>query len=99
MVRGDQERAQDLVQDTLIRAYEAFLDGRFRDEGTTRAWLLRILTNLFINDRQRREKWESPTDVETLTAEDRITPEALRAPLSDSPEMALLAGSLDEPLE
>ena len=28
---GQHDYAQDLVQDTLVRGYEAFLDGRFRE--------------------------------------------------------------------
>lgn len=42
----DQEDAHDLAQEALVRAYEAFdrFDGR-----NFKAWILRILTNLYIN--------------------------------------------------
>jgi len=43
---GDEDRSQDLVQDALIRAYEAYVGGRFREGLNVRAWFLRILTNL-----------------------------------------------------
>ena len=47
---GNEDRAQDLAQDAFVRAYEACLNGRFQADGNGRAWLLRILTNLAIND-------------------------------------------------
>jgi RNA polymerase sigma-70 factor (ECF subfamily) len=50
LTRNDQD-AQDLVQDTYLRAYaawESFIAG-----SNCRAWLLRILTNGFINNYRR----------------------------------------------
>jgi len=53
----DREDASDLAQEAIIRAYEAFdrFDGR-----NFKAWLLRILTNLYIN-RYRQRQREAPT--------------------------------------
>lgn len=53
----DREDAQDLSQEAIIRAYEAFdrFDGR-----NFKAWILRILTNLYIN-RYRQRQREAPT--------------------------------------
>ncbi len=53
--------AEDLVQETIMKAYRAF-DGF--DEGTNlRAWLFRIMTNTYINGyRKRRRKPEYLTD-------------------------------------
>lgn len=47
----DESRAEDLVQDTLLRAYE----GRhtFRADGNLRSWLFSILHNSFVNDVKR----------------------------------------------
>ena len=47
--------AQDLVQDTYLRAYRFF--DKFEEGTNCRAWLLRILKNTFINSirRERRQ--------------------------------------------
>jgi RNA polymerase sigma-70 factor (ECF subfamily) len=48
----DEIHAEDLVQDTLVRAYEG--RGSFRSGGNLRGWLLAILHNTFIDDRRRQ---------------------------------------------
>jgi RNA polymerase sigma-70 factor (ECF subfamily) len=98
---GNEDRAQDVVQDSLVRAYAAFLDGQFDDAepARARAYLLRIVTNLFINDYRRRTKWEAGVDVDTLTAGGETGPEATHAAAGDVPGAALLSGTLDEALE
>jgi RNA polymerase sigma-70 factor (ECF subfamily) len=48
----DEIHAEDLVQDTLIRAYER--RSSFRSGGNLRGWLLSILHNSFIDDRRRQ---------------------------------------------
>lgn len=49
----DREEADDLSQEALVRAYEAF--DRF--DGTNfKAWIIRILTNLYINKYRRRKR-------------------------------------------
>jgi RNA polymerase sigma-70 factor (ECF subfamily) len=47
----DETHAEDLVQDTLVRAYEG--RGSFRAGGNLRGWLLSILHNTFIDHRRR----------------------------------------------
>jgi RNA polymerase sigma factor (sigma-70 family) len=47
----DEAQADDLVQDTLVRAYERH--GSFRPGGNLRGWLLSILHNTFIDQRRR----------------------------------------------
>jgi RNA polymerase sigma factor (sigma-70 family) len=44
-------RDEDLVQDTLVRAYER--RGSIRSDGNLRGWLLSILHNAFVDDRRR----------------------------------------------
>ena len=44
--------AEDLVQDTYLKAFQAF--DRFRKGTNCRAWLFKILTNTFINGYRRR---------------------------------------------
>jgi RNA polymerase sigma factor (sigma-70 family) len=46
----DETHAEDLVQDTLVRAYER--RGSFRSGGNLRGWLLSILHNTFIDGRR-----------------------------------------------
>ena len=45
--------AQDLVQDTMVRAYVGF--GSFRDGTNLTAWLYRILTNTYINTYRKKQ--------------------------------------------
>lgn len=49
------EDADDLVQETFLRAYESF--GRFRRDATEATWLYRIVTNLALNALRRRERF------------------------------------------
>ncbi len=59
--------AEDLVQETYLRAYRGF-EG-FQDGTNLRAWLFRILTNTFINSyrsKQRRPQETDLADVEDL---------------------------------
>jgi RNA polymerase sigma factor (sigma-70 family) len=46
----DETQADDLVQDTLVRAYEGCTS--FRTSGNLRGWLLSILHNTFIDGRR-----------------------------------------------
>lgn len=45
--------AEDLVQETVLRAYVAF--SSFCDETSLRAWLLRIMTSTYINGLRREQ--------------------------------------------
>jgi len=54
MTRNDAD-AQDLVQETYIKAFRSF--HTFQKEGSVKAWLYKILINTFIN-RYRKEKRE-----------------------------------------
>ncbi|MFN8139662.1 MAG: sigma-70 family RNA polymerase sigma factor [Fimbriimonadales bacterium] len=66
----NREEAEDLTQEAMVRAYEAYdrFDGR-----NLKAWMLRILTNLYIN-RYRKQKREPGQ--ESLDAEPGIEPVA-----------------------
>lgn len=59
--------AEDLVQETYLKAYRAF--GSFQEGTNLKAWLYRILTNTFINTyraRRRRPEQAEVEDVEDL---------------------------------
>lgn len=45
--------AEDLVQDTYFRAYRFF--GKFKDGSNCKAWLLKIMSNLYINEYNRNK--------------------------------------------
>ena len=63
----NQADAEDLVQETYLRAYRGF-EG-FTEGTNLRAWLFRILTNTYINTyraRQRRPQETDLADVEDL---------------------------------
>jgi RNA polymerase sigma-70 factor, ECF subfamily len=96
LTRGDDDRAQDLVQEALVRAYEALLSDKFKDGFRPCAWLTRILTNYFINDWRRAQKWEAGVTVETLTLGGEIGPASTR---TAGAEEELATGTYDEALE
>jgi RNA polymerase sigma-70 factor, ECF subfamily len=54
--------AEDLVQETFLKAYSAF--GTFRAGTNLKAWLYRILTNTYINGYRKRQRQPltAPTD-------------------------------------
>jgi RNA polymerase sigma-70 factor, ECF subfamily len=59
--------AEDLVQETYLKAYRAY--GRFEEGTNLKAWLYKILTNTFINSyraKQRRPQMSDVDDVEDL---------------------------------
>jgi RNA polymerase sigma-70 factor (ECF subfamily) len=54
--------AEDLVQETFLKAYAAFAS--FREGTNLKAWMYRILTNTYINSyrKKQRQPQQSPTD-------------------------------------
>jgi len=58
--------AEDLVQETYLRAYRGF--GGFQEGTNVRAWLYKILTNTYIN--MYRAKKRRPDEVDFDDAED-----------------------------
>jgi RNA polymerase sigma-70 factor (ECF subfamily) len=67
--------AEDLVQETYLRAYRGF--GGFTEGTNLRAWLYRILTNTYINSyraAKRRPEIADVEDVEDLYLYHRLAP-------------------------
>ncbi len=57
----NQADAEDLVQDTYLRAYRSF--HTFRQGTNLRAWLFRIMTNAYINTYRARQRRPTETDL------------------------------------
>src|ERR671938_1435932 len=56
--------AEDLVQDTYLKAYRAF--DTFQEGTNLKAWLYRILTNTFINSYRAKKRRPEETDIEDV---------------------------------
>lgn len=67
---GDRQRAEELMQDTFVRAWEKL--GSFRGESAFATWLHRVGVNAFLyserGDRRRLARIEPVDDLETLGA-------------------------------
>jgi RNA polymerase sigma-70 factor (ECF subfamily) len=90
--------AEDLVQDSLLRAYK-FWDS-FQQDSNCKAWLLRIVTNTFINEYQRRKRSREVLDA--ASAEQDATDGVLvqtSARDKQSPDQALLQASVSDDVQ
>lgn len=74
------EEAEDLAQEAIVRAYEAF--DRF-DGSNFKAWILRIVTNLYINKYRQRQRGPQ---LSSLEEDSVIEP---MADLSETPDSIL----------
>jgi RNA polymerase sigma-70 factor (ECF subfamily) len=80
--------AEDLVQDTMVRAYRFF--DRFEQGTNIKAWLFKILTNTFINTYRRRGRERSAVEgAEQATVRAHSLSSSLHARSKD-PERAIL---------
>ena len=76
---GSLNDAEDLVQETLIRAWEK--RASLSNPGSYRAWLYRIATNLCLNTLARTPRRSLPTETYPQTDPTRPGPPALREPI------------------
>jgi RNA polymerase sigma-70 factor (ECF subfamily) len=88
--------AEDLVQETYLRAYRGF--GGFKEGTNLKAWLYKILTNTFINTYRARKR--RPEQVELDDVEDFYLFRRLggleAAEAARSPEVEVLEAIPDE---
>ena len=78
---GDRHEAEDLVQDTYLKAYKAFDRFEMREFGI-RPWLLRILHNTFLNRVSRQNRAPKATEQQVLEQVEEMgnSGESLTAP-------------------
>src|SRR5688572_22449486 len=93
MTRNDRD-AEDLVQDTLLRAYRFF--HKFEKGTNCKAWLFKILTNTFIN---RYHKGRRDREIAQTAADEAATHEILSAEVTHAtrdPDGALASRLLSD---
>jgi RNA polymerase sigma factor (sigma-70 family) len=59
----DRQKTDDLVQDTMLKAFRYF--GSYREGSNCRAWLFQICKHSFINDYRRRQYEPIPVDFQS----------------------------------
>ncbi|MBS1716280.1 MAG: sigma-70 family RNA polymerase sigma factor [Armatimonadetes bacterium] len=84
------EEAEDLAQEAIVRAYEAY--ERF-DGANFKAWILRIVTNLYINKYRQRQRGPM---LNSLDEENALEPVADE---QEAPDRALLDEMLSAQVE
>lgn len=89
----NQSDAEDLVQETMVKAYR-FWD-KFEPGSNCRAWLFKIMTNIFINE--YRSKSRTPVSVNMDDIDDNFLYGQLAASSPDkNPEEMLFAKIFDD---
>lgn len=89
------DAAQDLVQDTYLKAFRA--RARFERGTNLKAWLFTILHNTWRN--RRRDSARSRVEFDSDTVDHVSEAGTTLAPPGDTPESLLLRASLDAELE
>jgi RNA polymerase sigma-70 factor (ECF subfamily) len=91
------EDAEDLVQETYLKAYRSF--EQFTPGTNLKAWMFRILKNAFINEYRRRQAVPQESDFAEIeeNLESHLRPEA--AGQIKNPEQEALEGALDEDVQ
>src|ERR1700685_530519 len=74
---GSVQEAEDIVQDTYLRAWRAF--GRFEGRSSVRTWLYRLAPTACLTELERRSRRPMPSGLEPPS------PDPLAPPLPEPP--------------
>lgn len=90
------ESAEDLVQETLVHAYQGF--SQFRQGTNLKAWLMRIMLNLFISQYRHQQRTVPTISLEGLLEELELTEEGSNFLLDESvsPEEIVMSRVMDD---
>jgi RNA polymerase sigma-70 factor, ECF subfamily len=77
----DPERARDLTQDAMVRAFRAF--DTFTPGTNARAWLLKIVYSVFVNQYHRDKRTPVAESIEALEMQHGFEPAAPETPHAD----------------
>ncbi|MCS4535832.1 sigma-70 family RNA polymerase sigma factor [Corynebacterium sp. HS2168-gen11] len=80
--------AEDLVQETFIKAYQAF--GSFTEGTNLKAWLYRIMTNTYINSYRKAQRQPIQTSADDVTDSQLLNSSTHRAVGMESAEVEAL---------
>ena len=90
------ESAEDLVQETLLHAFRGF--GQFKQGTNLKAWLMRIMFNLFISHYRHQQRTVQTVSLEGLLEELELAEENSDLLLDEavSPEEIVMAKVMDD---
>lgn len=94
-LKGNQMDAEDLVQETLYRAFRFW--NRFTPGTNCKAWLLRILNNQHINDWRTTSRRAYSVDIDRVPETD-LARLAQIPIMKSSPEQDMISQTLDDDL-
>jgi RNA polymerase sigma-70 factor (ECF subfamily) len=90
---GNVQDAEDIVQETYLKAYSGF--GKFQGRASLKSWLTQILINNVKDHRRRSQRTLSTVDLSEALAIQGLEP----ASCSPGPEELLLDGEIDGQLQ
>ena len=85
---NDEDAANDAFQDTFVRAIMALREGRYRQNGQFRSWLLRVARNLVI-DKFRGDKARRTTPLEMEDAQGETVVDVLNTAAYSEPDVEM----------
>jgi RNA polymerase sigma-70 factor (ECF subfamily) len=92
----DPSEAEDLAQETFVRAYQAL--SRFRGESSFQTWLYRIASNLAIDAsrRRKRREWQTVSLDEPIAEDESPLARELADSTSRTPGEEVASGALKD---